>query len=159
MPAASARLAGLPPPPPPPPTSPASRRHRRLRPPPRLAAASARQRPPPPPTSWPPTASRCLRASARLPSFPPPPPPLRPYARLPAASVRTHAVRTADENIDRTLRLADVILIQFDRTREGLGVRSAGPSTVPFSFSQEFTPHILLLGGFDVSPGCWSMQL
>ncbi|KAG8065472.1 hypothetical protein GUJ93_ZPchr0004g38294 [Zizania palustris] len=32
--------------------------------------------------------------------------------------VRTHAVRTADENIDRTLRLADVILIQFDRTRE-----------------------------------------
>jgi exocyst complex protein 7 len=32
--------------------------------------------------------------------------------------VRTHAVRTAHENIDRTLRSADVILTQFDRTRE-----------------------------------------
>ena len=34
--------------------------------------------------------------------------------------VRTHAVRTAHENIDRTLRSADVILTQFDRTREVL---------------------------------------
>ncbi|KAG2575832.1 hypothetical protein PVAP13_7KG366400 [Panicum virgatum] len=34
--------------------------------------------------------------------------------------VRTHAVRTAHENIDRTLRSADVILTQFDRTRENL---------------------------------------
>lgn len=32
--------------------------------------------------------------------------------------VRTHAIRTAHENIDRTLRAADVILAQFDRIRE-----------------------------------------
>ncbi|KAG8076490.1 hypothetical protein GUJ93_ZPchr0006g46151 [Zizania palustris] len=175
--AASARLPGFPPPPRayalrlcPPPA--ASRHLRRLRPPPRLPAAyaaSARLRPP----------SRRLRAPwsptrqaeekeeksqsvpdavvAILGSF---------DSRLSALDaamrpiqVRTHAVRTAHENIDRTLRSADVILIQFDRTRERSGVRSAGPSTVPFSFSQEFTPHILLLGGFDVSPGYWSMQL
>nr|CAD1838656.1 unnamed protein product [Ananas comosus var. bracteatus] len=39
-------------------------------------------------------------------------------AMRPPRSVRTHAIRTAHENIDRTLRAADVILAQFDRIRE-----------------------------------------
>jgi hypothetical protein len=59
--------------------------------------------------------------------------------------VRTHAVRTAHENIDRTLRSADVILTHFDRTRE-----------VPAS---NLLVH-LLLGGSRASPttkrGCSS---
>jgi exocyst complex protein 7 len=42
--------------------------------------------------------------------------------------LRTHAVRTAHENIDRTLRSADVILTQFDRTRE---VNNAPPPPPP----------------------------
>lgn len=41
--------------------------------------------------------------------------------------VRTHAVRTAHENIDRTLRSADVILTQFDRTREAEREIQKGP--------------------------------
>ncbi|RLM65955.1 exocyst complex component EXO70A1-like [Panicum miliaceum] len=40
---------------------------------------------------------------------------------------RTHAVRTAHENIDRTLRSADVILTQFDRTREAEREIQKGP--------------------------------
>jgi exocyst complex protein 7 len=43
--------------------------------------------------------------------------------------LRTHAVRTAHENIDRTLRSADVILTQFDRTREVTLNASSPPST------------------------------
>ncbi|XP_062227200.1 exocyst complex component EXO70A1-like [Phragmites australis] len=42
--------------------------------------------------------------------------------------VRTHAVRTAHENIDRTLRSADVILTQFDRTREAEREIQKGPN-------------------------------
>jgi exocyst complex component 7 len=41
--------------------------------------------------------------------------------------VRTHAVRTAHENIDRTLRSADVILTQFDRTRGVLASNFESP--------------------------------
>ncbi|KAL6651645.1 hypothetical protein ACP70R_010570 [Stipagrostis hirtigluma subsp. patula] len=40
---------------------------------------------------------------------------------------RTFAVRTAHENIDRTLRSADVILTQFDRTREAEREIQKGP--------------------------------
>ncbi|OAY67927.1 exocyst complex component EXO70A1-like [Ananas comosus] len=39
-------------------------------------------------------------------------------AAMRPTQVRTHAIRTAHENIDRTLRAADVILAQFDRIRE-----------------------------------------
>ncbi|XP_037488111.1 exocyst complex component EXO70A1-like isoform X1 [Triticum dicoccoides] len=42
--------------------------------------------------------------------------------------LRTHAVRTAHENIDRTLRSADVILTQFDRTREAEREIQKGPN-------------------------------
>ncbi|GJN25970.1 hypothetical protein PR202_gb13860 [Eleusine coracana subsp. coracana] len=44
-----------------------------------------------------------------------------------SVQVRTHAVRTAHENIDRTLRSADVILTQFDRTREAEREIQKGP--------------------------------
>ena len=46
--------------------------------------------------------------------------------------VRTHAVRTAHENIDRTLRSADVILTQFDRTREVLATNFNSMFAAPF---------------------------
>ncbi|XP_072998419.1 exocyst complex component EXO70A1-like [Typha latifolia] len=42
--------------------------------------------------------------------------------------LRTHAIRTAHENIDKTLRSADVILGQFDRTREAEREILKGPS-------------------------------
>lgn len=45
--------------------------------------------------------------------------------------LRTHAVRTAHENIDRTLRSADVILTQFDRTREVPTNNTPDPTPLP----------------------------
>ncbi|KAJ1695859.1 hypothetical protein LUZ63_012557 [Rhynchospora breviuscula] len=41
---------------------------------------------------------------------------------------RTHAVRTAHENIDKTLRSADVILSQFDKTHEAEKIIMRGPN-------------------------------
>jgi hypothetical protein len=58
--------------------------------------------------------------------------------------LRTHAVRTAHENIDRTLRSADVILTQFDRTREVMSIQYNAsprpPASAALCFSSSSRP-------------------
>ncbi|CAK9150753.1 unnamed protein product [Ilex paraguariensis] len=46
--------------------------------------------------------------------------------------IRTHAIRTAHENIDKTLKAAEVILTQFDLSRQKLKSSSLVFSTLTF---------------------------